>query len=131
LNILDVVSLLGIKTQDYIKEIFKTIYIFLMYSIKDSTGREETQGVVSAEAQAMGLPVVAFNSGGVPYTIKENETGFLIEQKNIEKYAEAIAFLIDNPEVYEKMSLQAPKFIENNLSNIFVFDKLLTIYQNI
>ncbi|MDK2772951.1 MAG: glycosyltransferase, partial [Flavobacterium sp.] len=72
LNLEDVVSLLGSKTQDEIKEIFKTSDIFLMSSIKDSTGREETQGVVSAEAQAMGLPVVAFNSGGVPYTIKEN-----------------------------------------------------------
>jgi len=57
--------------------------IFLMTSVRDNSGKREAQGIVTVEAQACGLPVVAFRSGGVPYTIEEGKTGYLAEEKNV------------------------------------------------
>ncbi|MFA5100114.1 MAG: glycosyltransferase, partial [Candidatus Omnitrophota bacterium] len=38
----------------------------------------EAVGLVLIEAQSQGIPVVASNVGGIPETIKENETGILV-----------------------------------------------------
>ncbi|WP_452225895.1 glycosyltransferase [Lacinutrix cladophorae] len=116
LKLMDHVFLLGVKNQIEIKSILEESHIFLMSSITDQTNRAEAQGVVTAEAQAMGLPVVAFNSGGVPYTILDNETGFLVLEKDVTGYADGIIKLLDNPSLYAKMSNSSKKFASNNFS---------------
>ena len=77
LNLKGHVKLLGAKTQSEIKKWLQESDAFLMTSTFDDSGRRETQGLVTAEAQACGLPVVAFRSGGIPYTIEEGKTGGL------------------------------------------------------
>src|SRR5690606_13074021 len=57
LNLTESVFLVGAKSQTDIKILLEENHIFLMSSITDSTNRAEAQGVVVAEAQAMGLPV--------------------------------------------------------------------------
>ncbi|WP_163514502.1 glycosyltransferase [Gelidibacter japonicus] len=124
----DFVFLVGAKSQIDIKELFEENNIFLMSSITDCVNRAEAQGVVTVEAQAMGLPVVAFRSGGVPYTILENKTGFLIEEKNIERYAAAIIKLMDNPILYKTMSASAKSFAINNFNRETLSSEFFELY---
>lgn len=100
------VTLYGKATQEEIKAALEQAHLFLMTSIKDATGREETQGVVTAEAQAMGVPVVGFNSGGIPYTVT-NKTSVLVSQKNTDALAKAVSTLLEDKEKYKTMSLEA------------------------
>ena len=99
--------LYGQASQNEIKNLLDKSHLFLMTSIADTTGRQETQGVVTAEAQAMGLPVVAFKSGGVPFTVLENKTGLLVAEKDTQAMAHAITTIIENPERYKQMSKAA------------------------
>jgi len=110
------IQLLGAKTQDEIRQQMQHSDIFLMTSYYDETGRRETQGVVTGEAQACGLPVVAFNSGGVPYTLKDGQTGFLCEEANYKAMAQKIEILINDVELREQMGNQAVDFIRQNFS---------------
>jgi colanic acid/amylovoran biosynthesis glycosyltransferase len=60
--------------------------------------------------------VCAFNSGGVPYTVVDGETGFLTEENDYEGMADNIEKLIVEPELRKKMSLAARKFVEEHYS---------------
>ena len=120
--------LVGAKNQNDVKTLLDCNHIFLMSSITDSKNRAEAQGLVNAEAQAMGLPVVAFRSGGVPYTILENETGFLVNEKDIEAYANTIIKLFDDYSLYKTMSLAAKHFVIKNFDRDKISIELLKLY---
>ncbi|PWK18629.1 glycosyltransferase [Xanthomarina spongicola] len=129
LNLENYVALVGKKSQDEIKHLLTNHDVFLMSSITDPTGRCETQGVVTAEAQAMGLPVVAFNNGGIPYTIIDGETGVLVTEKDVEGYAKAIKDLIENKERYKLMSKAAIEFASSKFSNTLMMQQFMALYE--
>ena len=82
--------------------------IFLMTSVTDpDDGRMEAFGLVSIEAQSTGLPVVAFDSGGVSETIINNKTGVLVQEKNIAAMVAAILQLMQREDHYAEMSSAA------------------------
>lgn len=87
-----------------------------MPSTKDKSGRAEAQGQVTAEAQAMGVPVVAFNSGGINETIIDNKTGILVEDKSVFAFSQAIKILIDNQDLREEMGRDATEFIKQKFN---------------
>lgn len=122
------VKLVGKKNQDQIKNLLQSHDIYLMSSITDPTGRCESQGVVTAEAQAMGLPVVAFNNGGIPYTIIDGETGLLVPEKDIVGYAQAIKNLIENKKRYRLMSEAAREFASSKFSNKVMTERFMVLY---
>ena len=52
---------------------------------------EEDFGIVPVEAQAAGLPVIAYGVGGARETVRDGETGVLFEPQTAEALATAIA----------------------------------------
>ncbi|TXE17123.1 colanic acid biosynthesis glycosyltransferase WcaL [Psychroserpens burtonensis] len=124
------VTLVGKKSQEEIRSALQSHHIYLMSSVTNAKGRCETQGVVTAEAQAMGLPVVAFNNGGIPYTIREDETGILLPEKDVEAYAAAILEILESPEIFQRMSRQARDFAVTNFSNQLMSERFSTLYEN-
>lgn len=52
---------------------------------------------VLLEALQFGLPVISSYEGGIPDMIIDNETGLLVEAHDIEKLAEKIKMLLNNP----------------------------------
>ncbi|WP_417858949.1 glycosyltransferase [Xanthomarina gelatinilytica] len=130
LNLEDHVTLVGKKSQEFIKQALERSHIYLMSSITDRTGRCETQGVVSAEAQAMGLPVIAFNSGGVPYTLHDGETGILVPEKDVEAFAQATLKLISHPDRYLLMSKQAREYAVANFSHGQMAKRFSKLYES-
>jgi len=60
-------------------------------------GYREPIGMVYLEAAARGLPVVAFDSLGVPAVVRDGETGLLVPEGDVEAYARAIACLLADP----------------------------------
>ena len=53
-----------------------------------STSKAEAFGIVAIEAQACGLPVIASNLPGVRSVIVENETGWLVQPRDVLSLAE-------------------------------------------
>ena len=110
----DYIDFKGALSQIEVFNAMKFNDIFLLPStFDDIVGRRETFGLVSVEAQAMGLPVVGFNSGGFPETLLEGKTGFTVEDRNIDQLASKIKYLIDNPDLYASMSQEAIKHAQN------------------
>ena len=110
------VVMTGKKSQKEIKEILHQHDIFLMTSVKDPSFGEESQGLVTAEAQACGLPVIGFDSGGVKHSIKEGVSGYIVPEKDYKTMAVLVEELFNNPEKRKKLSLGAVNYIEMTLS---------------
>ncbi len=66
--------------------------------------RSESFGLVAAEAQACGTPVVAANTGGLPYVINASESGLLVDHHDPRAFATAVAAILDNPSFATRLS---------------------------
>lgn len=60
-------------------------------------GQREAFGLVLAEAQAAGLPVVAYRSGGTSEALTDGVGGLLVEEGNVAGLAEALGALLGDP----------------------------------
>jgi rhamnosyl/mannosyltransferase len=61
-----------------------------------STDRSEGFGMVFVEAGAVGTPVVGSRIGGVPYAIKDEETGLLVEPNSVDALCQALRALLED-----------------------------------
>lgn len=122
------VQFLGKKSQPQIKSLLEDHHLLFMTSTIDKDGRREAFGVVSLEAQAMGLPVVGFKSGGFPETVVDGVTGFLVDDKDIGAMAEAIEILIKDKRRLAKMGKQGRKHVLENFSFEKTTRKYLELY---
>jgi 1,2-diacylglycerol 3-alpha-glucosyltransferase len=66
----------------------------------------ETQGLVTMEALAAGLPVVAVDASGTRDVVENNRQGFLVKN-DPQALANAISELLQTPELLKKFSAQA------------------------
>lgn len=66
-------------------------------------GIDEGFGLVYLEAQASGLPVVAFRDGGVPDAVEDGATGLLTPPMDRAAYARALASLFQDPALRGRM----------------------------
>ena len=99
------VSFKGYIQNEHLPEVLAQMDIFVMPSLYESFG------VSAIEAQAMGIPVVASNVGGVPEALLDGETGLLVEPGSPEALAGAIIKLATNPELRKKMGKAGRKFV--------------------
>jgi len=63
----------------------------------------EGLGMVFLEASALGLPVVAGDSGGAPEAVREGETGFVVDGRDESMLAERITTLLGDAELRERL----------------------------
>jgi len=58
---------------------------------------------VLLEAMKVGTPIITTKAGGNPETIKDKETGLLIDYRDKEQWINAINQILDNPELSERL----------------------------
>ena len=71
--------------------------------------------MVTAEAMALGRPVVAFAAGPTPELI-DDKTGILIKNGDTKALSEAINLLLTNPDLALKLGVAARRKFESNFS---------------
>ena len=65
--------------------------------------QSESFGLVAIEAMQFELPLVATDWRGISTIVQDGETGFLVPIRDSEAVAEKLAWLIENPELAQKM----------------------------
>jgi D-inositol-3-phosphate glycosyltransferase len=90
----------------------------------------ESFGLVAAEAQACGIPVVASNAGGLPFVVNASESGLLVDDNDPAAFASALRAILDHPTFAERLGQGGVSF-----SQRFSWDatatRLLELYDGI
>ncbi len=74
--------------------------------------RSESFGLVAAEAQACGLPVVAANVGGLPHVVSDGESGILVDGWEPLDHAAAVIDLLTDDDLTERLARGAVEWSE-------------------
>jgi glycosyltransferase involved in cell wall biosynthesis len=77
---------------------------------------EEGFGGIVAEALACGAPVVVSDLGGPPEYIEDRSSGIVVAAGHVERLAEALAELLDGPELRAEMGRRARALAEDRLA---------------
>jgi phosphatidylinositol alpha-1,6-mannosyltransferase len=72
----------------------------------------EGLGIVYLEASATGLPVVAGDSGGAPDAVREGETGYVVDGRNLGQIADRVATLLADRELARRMGAAGRAWVE-------------------
>lgn len=77
-------------------------------------GIRESLGMVFLEAQSCGLPVVAFNNGGIPEVVRDGETGILTPLFSEPHFCNAIEKLLNDRPLAEDMGKSAAQYVREH-----------------
>lgn len=97
---------LGIENKVKILENINDVELAKIYKISDMFvlfSEWEGFGITSIEAMAAGKPVIVSNRGALPYLVKNNQTGFVVEFPKAEKLRDKIIFLLENGKKAKEM----------------------------
>lgn len=84
----------------------------------------EPFGLVALQAAQMARPVVAARVGGLPEIIDHEKTGLLFEKNNINDLADAVCFMLQNPD----LSITMGKAARQRVLRLFTLERMTREY---
>lgn len=109
------VTFVGFLPKSEYRKLLSSVNVLVLPS------RQEAYPISCLEAMALGKPVVATNTGGIPEIIEDGRNGILVS-RDPERIAEAILSLYRDPVLRKQMS-------QNNLKDIMRHDWSLIVDQ--
>jgi len=94
------------------------------------TSRYEGISIALLEAMRSGLPAIGTSVGGIPETIAEGATGFLIAPDDDEALADAMTRLADSKLLRETMGERGSDHFRNNFSLATMLSRYQQLYGN-
>jgi len=102
----DLVVFFGSRSQRELPYYYSAAEICVMPSLYESFG------MVALEAMACGTPVIASRVGGLTYTVRDGETGFLVPERDPEALADKMELLLDNDCLRRRLGHRAAQVAE-------------------
>jgi colanic acid/amylovoran biosynthesis glycosyltransferase len=107
------VSFLGKVAKPQVIDLMRQADIFLHHSVTAKNGDQEGIPTVIMEAMATGLTVLSTRHSGIPELIEDGVDGYLVDERDINSYAERLASLVNGqPET----GLRAAEKIRNQFN---------------
>ena len=83
------------------------------YDIFINTTHFDNTPVSLIEAMSLGLPIISTNVGGIPFLIKDNETGLLVNDNDVDEMVNAIKVIIADKDLAKNISKNARDLAES------------------
>jgi colanic acid/amylovoran biosynthesis glycosyltransferase len=110
-------------------DLYKTADIFLLPSVTSASGDREGIPVSLMEAMACALPVITSQHSGIPELVNNGQTGYAVEEKDVQSIADRILELAGNDELRTKLGRQGRAFVELNFNHRVLMRQLLEIFK--
>ncbi|MGA9720354.1 MAG: glycosyltransferase [Acidobacteriaceae bacterium] len=104
-------SFLGVQGPEAVREWMQRAWVLCNPSVTATNGDTEGLGMVFAEAQATGLPVVSTLHGGIPEVVRNGETGLLARERSTEELAEHLERMLVDRAFWNACSERAKVWI--------------------
>lgn len=122
----NVINLPYIKDVEELAKYYSAADVLLYPSLADNCP------LTVIEAQACGLPVVSFETGGIPELVEHKKTGYIAGYKDIKGLSAGLDYLLELPtEEIEKMRQQSVNKIKNTFTLKKMVDSYMDLYENI
>ena len=108
-----------------IPEILSLFDIFVLPSLDEGLGRS------MVEAMAAGKPVVASRVGGIPEAVEDGKTGILVPPRDAHALADALSFMLDNPEKALEMGRRGRERAEKLFDEERMADSICSLYREL
>jgi len=102
---------LGVRTSEEVREWMNRASVVCVPSITRPSGEEEGFGMVSAEAQAVAKPVVAFDSGAISEVVCHGRTGFLAPEGDWKTLAGYLLTLLQSDALRKRFGLAGREWV--------------------
>ena len=106
------VEFLGWRSNEEIRSLYQSSSAVLLPGVEDF-------GIVPAEAQACGTPVIAFAEGGATETVIDGVTGALVPQLTGAAFADAVRRVLDAPPDPAACRTNAERFSRDTFTSRF------------
>ena len=110
-----------INYSNEVKEFLSEIDVYLLLSGLEGLG----QTII--ESLLMKRPTIASNVGGIPELIKDNETGFLVQNGSEEEIVSKISKILANSDLSERISTNGHAFVKKEFSWQNIAEKFVSI----
>lgn len=120
-GVADQVTFIGRRGREVLKYYYSAADIFV------TTPWYEPFGITPIEAMACGTPVIGSNVGGIKFTVRDSETGYLVPPNDADAIAQRIASLYQHPELLRTFQQQAIQ----RANNLFTWPKITRSVANL
>lgn len=110
----DAVWLLGARSPEEVIRIIGSAAVFTLPCVVGADGDRDGMPTVLVEAMALGTPVVSTDVAGIPELVEHERTGLLAAERNPASLAQAIARMLDEGELRERLRLAALQRVHAN-----------------
>ncbi|HZQ24311.1 MAG TPA: glycosyltransferase [Terriglobales bacterium] len=107
-------TFLGTQPPEVVRSWMDRARVFCVPSVTAASGATEAFGLVFLEAQAMGLPVASFSSGGIPEAVLHGKTGLLSPERDFVHLSAHLIELLGNDGLWCRMSEYGRKRVETS-----------------
>ncbi len=110
------VSYPGVRSHLEVATTMRSVRAYVQHSMRTSLGDAEGTPVSVLEAAASGLPVVSTRHGGIQEAVIDGETGYLVEESDIEGMAQCMGELVRSPSLAASLGQKARQHMRANYS---------------
>lgn len=114
IGIFDSVNFKGVVNHDELDKYLENSTCFVQSSITALNGDKEGTPVSVMEASLSGLPVIATKHAGIPDVIIDKETGFIVEENDVEGLAKSIVKVLKDKKLACEMGQLGKEYVYNN-----------------
>jgi D-inositol-3-phosphate glycosyltransferase len=118
------VTFLGKRSQDTLQYYYSAAEVVVMPS------HYESFGLVALEAMACGTPVVASETGGLLFLVRDGETGLHVPTADPAALAEKLELLLEDQELLTRLGNQAAKYARG-FGWPGVADRVIQVYEQL
>lgn len=104
----------------------------VMYSAADITvqpSRAENQSLVILESMSCGVPVIAFDTGGMGEIVRAGPGGILAAQEDVDQFSLGIATILDHKSVARELGAGARQSVVDNYSLDLHVDRYIRLFE--
>jgi D-inositol-3-phosphate glycosyltransferase len=119
------VTFLGRKGREVLKYYYSAADVFV------TTPWYEPFGITPLEAMACGTPVIGAEVGGIKFTVKDGETGYLVPPKEPEMLGDRMAHLLQHPQLASLFGRQAMRRCQDHFTWQKVTSTVAALYEDV